>query len=179
MKIMIFALCIMSLFCAPRVHAEATGNDPRIQQAEQLANRLMGQLKQELLAGLEQGAESAVNICRLKAPQISEQLATPGIKIGRVSHRPRNPDNKVQSWQQEFMADYLRKKTPQPPRSVLLPDGSLGFVKPIYMGAPCLRCHGKNISAQLLQAIEDDYPQDRAQGFQLGEFRGLTWVIIQ
>lgn len=179
MKSMFFALCIMSLFCVPSVRGETTVDDPRIQQAEQLANRLMGQLKQELLAGLKQGPESAVNICRIKAPQISQQLTTPEIKIGRVSHRPRNPENKVQSWQQELLADYLDKKTPQPPRSVLLPDGSLGFVKPIYMGAPCLRCHGENISAQVLQAIEQDYPQDQAQGFKLGEFRGLTWVIIQ
>ncbi|MDY0191771.1 MAG: DUF3365 domain-containing protein [Desulfuromonas sp.] len=179
MRTVTFILCLFALLSATYVNAEQEINDPRSAQAEQLAEQLMGQLKHELLAGLKQGPEAAINICRQKAPQIAQQLTTPGVQIGRVSHRPRNPNNRVQSWQEGLMAEYLKANAPQPAKSVLLANGSLALVKPIYMVAPCLRCHGENISPQLSHEIALHYPQDQAQGFKLGEFRGLTWVIIK
>ncbi len=176
MKYLIIALGLNMIFSV--ANADITTTEPRSAQAKQLTSSLMGQLKKELIAGLKQGSEAAINICRLRAPQISQQLSSDGVKIGRVSHRPRNPENKVQSWQNALMADYLSQGTAQPSKSVILADGSLGFVKPIYMAAPCLRCHGKHISANLSQEIDKYYPQDMAYGFKLGELRGLAWVII-
>jgi len=179
MKTVTFILCLLTLLGGTCVSAKQIITDPRSAQAEQLAGQLMGQLKHELLVGLTQGSEAALNICRLKAPQIAQQLTTPGVQIGRVSHRPRNPNNRVQSWQEGLMAEYLSADAPQPAKSVILADGSLAFVKPIYMLPPCLRCHGENISPQLSREIAKHYPQDQAYDFKRGEFRGLTWVIIK
>lgn len=179
MKTMLLTCCLVIMLGITCVQAIQGDEDPRSVQAEKLASQLMGQLKQELLAGLKQGPESAINICRMKAPQISKQLSTSGVQIGRVSHRPRNQENQIQSWQSGLMEEYLHHGDQLPSQSILLKDGSLGFVKPIYMVPPCLRCHGENISAQLLHEIEKHYPRDQAQGFKIGELRGLVWVIIQ
>jgi len=159
-------------------NAETVDEDPRKAKAEQLSAQLMKQLKKELMTGLERGAAEAIKVCQLRAPQISKKLSTADVKIGRASHRPRNPDNALQNWQIPLMDEYLNKKEPQPAKSLLLDDGRFAYVKPIYMAPICLRCHGDKISPPLLEKIRSLYPHDQAHGFKFGEFRGLTWVII-
>ena len=46
------------------------------------------------------------------------------------------------------------------------------------MGEPCLTCHGERVSDAVHEQIAELYPDDRATGFKLGEFRGLLWVTI-
>jgi hypothetical protein len=49
-------------------------------------------LKQALMAGMQQGPVHAIGACKDQAPEITNALAVEGIQIGRTSHRLRLPE---------------------------------------------------------------------------------------
>ncbi|MDH3818425.1 MAG: hypothetical protein OES21_07415, partial [Myxococcales bacterium] len=44
-------------------------------------------LKQALVAGLEDGPVEAVSVCRLEAPKLAEAQSRGGVKVGRASQK--------------------------------------------------------------------------------------------
>ena len=63
-------------------------------------------------------------------------------------------------------------------RLVELPGDRYGWVEPLYVAPPCLTCHGTEVPAKLEAHIREVYPEDRATGFEAGEFRGVVWVTM-
>ena len=41
----------------------------------------------------------------------------------------------------------------------------------------CTTCHGTSVDPALLAHIRERYPEDRATGYSVGDFRGLFWVV--
>ena len=102
-----------------------------------------------------------------------------GISVGRTSHALRNPDNAPEAWLKPLLDEFLARP-PQPGagKVVELDGGGVGYVEPIYVKPLCTTCHGKAVDPALLAHIRELYPQDRALGFEPGDFRGLFWAKI-
>ncbi len=144
----------------------------------------IAQLRKDLGAALQEalaqkGAEAAIDTCRLEAPRLAKALTTPGISVGRTSHRLRNPDNAPEKWMIPLLEEF-RRIDPEPGgfRTVSLGSRGTGYVEPIYMQPLCATCHGENVDASLLARIREQYPSDQAVGFRVGELRGLFWSVV-
>jgi hypothetical protein len=133
---------------------------------------LMGALKD----GLAQGPVEAIQACRLEAPQIATQSGGGDYRVGRTSHKLRNPANVPRDWMQPLLDHYLAHPDDHAPRVVALDNGGKGYVEPIQVNPMCLTCHGAAIDETVRARLKELYPDDQATGFNDGDFRGLFWV---
>jgi hypothetical protein len=56
----------------------------------------------------------------------------------------------------------------------------VGVVRPIGVAAACTTCHGTAAKrpAALAAVLATQYPDDRAVGFEEGDFRGFFWAEV-
>jgi hypothetical protein len=159
--------------------APTAARDSEAQAREALAplkKGLMGALK----AALQDSPRAAVDVCQVSAPAITEAAGTPKVRVGRTSHRLRNPSNAPEPWMEPLLAEYLKApQTPLAGKSVPLDGGRVGYVEPIYTKPLCTTCHGSAVEPALLAHIRERYPEDDAVGFEEGELRGLFWVVLE
>jgi hypothetical protein len=133
-------------------------------------------LQQALREGLSKGPVQALSACRVEAPKIADGLSQEGIRVGRTSHRLRNPANRSPEWVRPILEAYLANPSSRTPRSLPLPEGRTGYVEPILMQSLCLTCHGQSPDSNVAAELERLYPEDEAVGFEVGELRGVFWV---
>ena len=138
---------------------------------EELLDALMGTLQ-------DASPADAIHVCREKAPEIATRLSVDGVRMGRTSHKTRNPANTPEPWVEPLLAAYLENPTDTKPRAVYVDDSTMGYVEPIYVVHFCLSCHGPSIEPALLEEIQSVYPQDQATGFRANDLRGLFWVTL-
>jgi hypothetical protein len=134
------------------------------------------ELKSALTAGMAEGPVAAISVCRDQAPQIAESLSTGEIRMGRTSHRLRNPENATPGWVTPVLDGYLDQTGSRKPRTVTIDQGREGYVEPILIQPVCLTCHGPALADDVAARIAELYPDDRAVGFREGDFRGVFWV---
>ena len=134
------------------------------------------ELKSALLSGLEQGPVEALSVCREQAPEIANSLAQEGIRLGRSSHRLRNPENALPEWARPAMQAYLEDDSNRAAFVVPLADDRWGYAEPIIAQPLCLTCHGEAIPPAVTERIKELYPEDRAVGFKAGDLRGVFWL---
>jgi hypothetical protein len=146
---------------------------------EQLIGQFQKALMKELKLGLQQGPTQAIKVCQIKAPQIAAQLSTDQIAIGRSTTRLRNPDNQAPHWVAEILAGYQTGTPIKESQTIDLLNGKQGYIKPIYIRQPCLKCHGTTIAPDIAAALNEYYPNDQATGYKAGDFRGVFWVETQ
>ena len=137
---------------------------------------LKAQLQSELKAGMAKGVGAAIEVCRVRAPEIAADLQSDEVEMGRTSHRLRNPGNATRPWIEPLLADYLADPENARPQIVRLGDGRVGYLEPIVTQPLCLACHGSTIAQPVREKIEELYPSDRALGFETGDIRGVFWV---
>ena len=118
----------------------------------------------------------AIAVCRDAAPALAARSSGDGVRVGRTSHKLRNPRNAPQPWMEPLLGHYLEEPDARAPRSVSLEAGRAGYVEPIYVQAPCLACHGQALAPEIAERLAELYPDDRATGFEIGDFRGLFWA---
>ena len=133
------------------------------------------ELKAALTEGMAEGPEAALEVCRVKAPHIADVVGSETLTVGRTSHKLRNPANAPRAWMKPLLEEAAAKAKAEP-RAVDLGGGRVGYVEPIYVGAPCLTCHGEVVGPALEGKIAELYPEDKARGFAEGDFRGLFWA---
>ena len=133
---------------------------------------LMAALKE----GLTGGTANAVQVCRVEAPRLAARHSTSTVRLGRSSHRLRNPENAPPAWLEQTLARYLEEPAARRPVVLELGGGARGYVEPIATQPLCLACHGPNPTRELAAEILRQYPDDRATGFEVGDLRGVFWV---
>lgn len=143
---------------------------------EELLNRLQQAIDQHGVAG-------AVEYCNVQALPLMDSLSQAGkIKVRRVSHRFRNPEDKPGEIEVQLLNayDYSIEQNEDPGDNIqMLDNGKILYTKPIVIKTPlCLNCHGAEnmIAADTRARIEQLYPQDKATGFEQGDLRGM-WSI--
>lgn len=133
-------------------------------------------LKQTLMQALSGGPAAAVDACRLQAPALATRYSNNDVRVGRASHKLRNPENAPAPWLAEIIDSYLAEPSQRAPVTTVLADGRNAYVEPIVTQAMCLACHGSNIPADVSARLHQHYPQDQATGFREGDLRGVFWV---
>jgi len=148
-----------------------------IDRARQALMPLRTQLVAALTEGLEHGADSAIVVCKTRAHEIAAGIGGPDIQVGRTSHKLRNPANAPEPWMEPLLAAYSSGREEGQYRAVVLADGVVGYVEPLYIKPMCLTCHG-DVTGTLAAKLNALYPADQATGFKDGDFRGLVWAKI-
>jgi hypothetical protein len=151
-------------------------DDAAVSRGAELLSPFKSSLKQALLAGLEEGPENAISVCKEQAPAIANELSTDDVKVGRTSHRLRNPKNMSPGWVTAVLEKYLSEDSDREPIVVPLADSRLGYVEPIVIQPLCLACHGEALASGVASRIKEDYPHDEATGFKVGDLRGVFWA---
>jgi hypothetical protein len=131
-----------------------------------------------LMEGLVDGPEHAIGACAVRAPELAAEYSRDGIRIGRTSLRLRNPANGPEPWLEPLLEEYQAAGPGAAPKAVWIDDATVGYVEPLYVGKPCLTCHGEVIAEEVRDQIEAEYPRDNSVGFREGDFRGLLWVTL-
>ncbi len=144
--------------------------------ARQARATLGGTLMRTVMEAAESGLPAAVEVCADAAPRITAEAATPGLRIGRTSHRLRNPENVPPVW----AASHVNAARPE---AALFagPEGQVGELVPIATAAPCVGCHGArdSLTPALRDALASRYPEDAAVDFAEGDLRGFFWFVVE
>lgn len=140
----------------------------------------LGPFKQKLQAalkeGMAKGAENAISVCAIQAPELARQAGSDRVRVGRAAARYRNPENAPAAWLTPIVEEFASNPASASPRVVHREDGLVGYVEPIFVQPMCVTCHGETIPAGVRAKIEELYPEDKATGFKNGDFRGVFWV---
>jgi hypothetical protein len=167
-----FAL-VFGLFAATTAIGEPT---TELARGAALLAPFKANLQQALRAGLAEGAVEAVGACRIRAPEIAGNLSRDGVRVGRSSHRLRNPANAPPDWVKPLLDEYAADPSDRKPKSQALSEGRVGYVEPIATQPLCLTCHGDGLEPDLAARITSLYPKDEAVGFRAGDLRGVFWA---
>ena len=152
-------------------------DDPRwIAHGAEVLAPFKQSLQAELQQGLSEGPRNAIEVCRIKAPELAAAAGSESVRIGRTSHKVRNPANAPEDWMKPLLEHYRSTPKDRAPKIVALGEGRIGYVEPIYVQWKCLICHGESIAPAIEDSLHEMYPQDQATGFREGDFRGLFWV---
>lgn len=178
----LLSLCALAALLLPALGCQSAG-EPVSQAEMDRAQETLAPFKEELvdaLMGTLQDASpgEAIHVCREKAPEIAAQLSVNGVRMGRTSHKTRNPANAPEPWVEPLLAAYLEEPTNTKPRAVFIDKATLGYVEPIYVMSFCLSCHGPSLEPELEATIQSLYPDDEATGFKADDLRGLFWVTL-
>ena len=166
------ALLLVLAFAAATTEAQ----DTELARGAELLLPFKKDLQQALKGGLAEGPAAAIQVCRVKAPGIADALSVDGIRIGRSSHKLRNPDNTAPGWAGPIMQAYLDDASSRAPRAVKLDGDRWGYVEPIVAQPLCLTCHGSQLAPEVAAQISELYPDDKAIGFEAGDLRGVFWL---
>ena len=146
---------------------------------EQTAKKFLKPIKKafmkELKSGMTKGPYNAIDTCHLKAPHLIEHDKADKYSYGRTSLRYRSKQNKPKDWMVSILNEYNNSSAKNPmPSKVILVHGKQAFIEPIYIKPVCLNCHG-NVKGSVSKRLKKLYPNDKAIGYKLGQFRGLFW----
>lgn len=130
------------------------------------------------------GLTNAIQFCSVHGITLTSAVGvTNEVVLRRVTHRPRNGQNRADTNELEliryFENELNKGKTPEP---IIATNrtGFYTFYAPILVSVPlCLSCHGqpgRDIQPEVLEQLKISYPRDEATGFSLGQVRGL-WSV--
>lgn len=156
--------------------AASPGSPDAAARGAELLAPFKSDLKQALASGMQEGPAAAIEVCSELAPGIADSLSVDGVRMGRASHKLRNPDNAAPDWVAPLIGSYVSASAELEPQTVALADGRTGYVEPIMVQPLCLTCHGAELDAAVAEQIATLYPDDEATGFTAGDFRGVFWV---
>lgn len=171
--------------------AAASAEDPAptwVDEARAGAGALGGELKQALQAAITEGGPVAgIEVCRIRAPEIAQDVSGQGREVSRTALKVRNPDNAPDSWEARILEDFERRLAAgEAPGQIetfaVRRQGERRFghwMKAIPTQGLCTACHGKDLQPDVAEAIDDAYPQDQARGFSVGDLRGAFSVEVE
>ncbi len=126
------------------------------------------------------GPAAALEACNHDASEIAKRAQVEGIKVGRTSHRLRNPSNAPPAWAAKYVSQAAGKRLDKVPgrMTVDLGDGKRGYLEMIGTATMCLSCHGpsNDLDPALKTRLAQLYPKDQATGFRSGDVRGWFWA---
>lgn len=186
------SLLLFSIFCisAATLGSAAENAEPteaeRATQSRDLSKDYAKRLQSALIRAIEAGGpETAIALCHTAAPAIAKKKSTSsGWSLGRTALRLRNPKNAPDQWEHDVLLKFQDQLEQGADIATLehyettTKDGKIVFryMKAIPTQAPCLACHGQNVSASVKKKIAELYPEDQATGFSIGDLRGAFTI---
>lgn len=144
------------------------------------ANQALGDLKKGFKGRLsevlpEGGPVAAVAVCSTEAQALTAALsASTGGSVGRSSLKLRNPENEGPRWVREW----LESADADSAGLSEVVDGNARVLKPVLVEPTCLSCHGSHIDAEVAAILAENYPEDAATGYGVGDLRGAMWAEV-
>jgi hypothetical protein len=154
--------------------------------AGKLATELGGRLKAEMSSN---GPVAAISVCKQVAPEIASRISQEkNWQVGRVGTRARNPGNTPNAWQQEALKQFAERlakgekpdamEFTQIERDTAGYGAHLNYAKAVVLQPVCTTCHGavEGIPEGVRAKLKEDYPNDKATGYQVGDLRGAIVI---
>lgn len=152
-------------------HHQALGDSlVQLAQAELLRN-----VSQAMAEG---GAPNAIDFCNIHAGGIVAKLAESwNCTLRRTSLLYRNPEARPNEAEANLLNWYAGLPKGEWTSTVWREENLVHYASPIQIAMPaCLQCHGtpgKDISEGTMAVILENYPEDKATGYQAGDLRGM------
>ena len=134
---------------------------------------LGAELKAALTAG---GPAKAISVCADKAPEIAKKMSDDTLSIRRVGTRVRNSKTNTPT---AAMKAVMGGLTTDKPVYHGVIDGKEASVHALFIQQPvCLSCHGPkgSLAPEVTAALAEQYPDDAAVGYAMGDLRGAIVV---
>lgn len=150
-------------------------------KADSIATLSQNVLLQNVAGAIQKGGtEYAVDFCQVEAIPITDSLSKEvKMYIQRITDKNRNPKNNLKTKNDRSIFDEFKRKS-ELFDTLLIEEKQYVYYKRINLAMPtCLKCHGNpqtDIENKTLQKINLLYPNDKAVGYKLNDFRGL-WKI--
>lgn len=148
-----------------------------------LGDSLVQMAQAELLRNVSQamaegGAPNAINFCNIHAGGIVTDLAEKwNCTLRRTSLDYRNPEARPDEAEENLLNWYAGLPRGQWTSTVWREEDLVHYASPISMAMPaCLQCHGtpgSDISESTMAIILENYPEDKATGYEAGDLRGM------
>jgi hypothetical protein len=157
-------------------------------EARKVATSVPPKLLAVLTAEIEKGGpESAIAVCREKAPEMAKAASQQtGWQIRRVSLGNRNPKAVPDAWERAVLEDFDRRAAAgESPATlekgeVVTEEGkkSYRYMKALPTLELCTKCHGAqaSLSPAVKAKLAELYPQDKATGYSVGQIRGAMTI---
>lgn len=156
---------------------------------KQISTDLIVSLQTELKKAIKTGGiPEAIEVCNLKALPLTDIIAKStdnNIEIKRTTYKYRNELNAPDEYE-KIALNYFHSKIEN---NENLPEFYIQkienkkitdyyYYQPLKVNAVCLNCHGNDtfITAETQSLIQEYYPEDKAIGYNEGEFRGLIRI---
>jgi len=158
------------------------------------ANTTPNEITKELLTTLgknlktqlqKDGANEALKFCALNAYKITKEIQSkyPNAEIKRISLKPRNPLDAPNEEELIILQAFERLNSINAkPKDIVVEKKDKKIIyKPLYISKQvCLKCHGNiDPSSKLSQTLKHFYPDDKATGYKMGDFRGAVVITLK
>jgi hypothetical protein len=152
------------------------------------AKEFMTELKTVLQKNMKEGGPlQAVSVCSDTAQLLTQKYAeNNNLTVKRVSIKNRNPNNTPNDFEESVLTDFesmfasgkLSQDTEVIQQITENDVEVIKYMKPIFVDAPCLLCHGQQseILPQAAEIIKNNYPYDKATGYKIGDLRGAISI---
>lgn len=162
-----------------------------VRLGSEVSGALMRELKTALGQAMSQGgARAAIEVCSERAIELTDGISTayPRLQIKRTSLKyrsPRNAPDELEKIALEFFETEHRKRQALSPFFLQKIADESGvffrYYQPLEVGGMCLGCHGKSdrLNPDVVKILEEIYPEDRASGYEEGDFRGVISVTVR
>lgn len=152
--------------------------------ASSVPPKLLQVLTDEIAKG---GPESAIGVCREKAPQMAKTASEQtGWNIRRVSLRQRNPKAAPDAWERAALEDFDRRAAAGESPATLekwevvteADRKEYRYMKALPVQQICLACHGApdQFKPEVKAQLQMLYPGDKAVGYSNGQIRGAMTI---
>ncbi|WP_296622341.1 DUF3365 domain-containing protein [Marivirga sp.] len=141
----------------------------------------MGKISEKYAEG---GYEAAAEFCSMNAYPLTDSLAKEyKVFLKRVSNKYRNPNNASSDLEKQVLEAY--KYSVEHGDDIganvqfIRPGDTILYNKPIRIPSElCLNCHGSpsQISEEVHSILKEEYPNDKATGYKVGDLRGM-WSL--
>lgn len=151
----------------------------------QLLKTLGGNLKTHMKT---EGPLGAAKFCMTNAYPLTDGVSAElgkEVSIKRISLKYRNPANRPEAKEEQIM----RSLETLEQQGVILPEylveradaDTYKFYKPLRINKKvCLKCHGDIADdKELSQFMKNNYPEDKATGYKMGDLRGAIVVTVK
>jgi hypothetical protein len=145
---------------------------------DEFQSRLIGRMNKALTDG---GPLNALGVYRDEAAALTAALGRDHrMRIGRTSHKLRNPKNRAPEWAAPYVNAAAAADFSKSPTWVVPIGENVGVLAPLETKEVCTLCHAPaaQLPPELLGAIRASFPGDQATGFTTGEVRGWIWAEV-
>lgn len=172
---------LMLSFQAPMAQAQTDSTElaravAEIELLDAMRSSLASTLEGQTEAPTQQTMKEVCKPVGMKAQQLSQEN---GWQVKQIAKKYRNQANSPDNSQSQMVLAQFAKQPDQMgiwERETI--DGQVGsrYYRRINLEASCLACHGAK--GKRPQFVQDNYPQDLAYDFKVGDLRGMYAVFI-